>query len=184
MKEQIKDYLMQDLDGAGVYVGTYRKYNEGSLYGAWIDLEQFTDAEDFLEVCHTLHDDEEDPELMFQDFQGFPRELYGESMSTEEIQTILDYLALDEEEREMIADYIQCFGGRISDFEDLLDKAKNSEHGKWDDFQDFADMMADEMISSSNAPEFITNYFDYEKFARELGWDYEIGDNGWVFSNY
>lgn len=55
MKEQIKDYLMQDLDGAGVYVGTYRKYNEGSLYGAWIDLEQFTDAVNSLLPTNIIH---------------------------------------------------------------------------------------------------------------------------------
>ncbi|HMP91047.1 MAG TPA: antirestriction protein ArdA, partial [Kiritimatiellia bacterium] len=56
-----------------VYVGTYAKYNDGSIAGEWIDLEGH-DADSFRDACLELHKDEADPELMFQDFEGFPRE--------------------------------------------------------------------------------------------------------------
>lgn len=56
MKNELKQYEMTG--EAGLYVGTYKKYNEGSLFGMWIGLEQFTDAEDFFEVCRQLHEDE------------------------------------------------------------------------------------------------------------------------------
>ena len=55
-----------------VYVGTYAKYNNGSIKGAWIDLEGL-DENSFHDACLELHKDESDPELMFQDFEGFPR---------------------------------------------------------------------------------------------------------------
>src|SRR5690349_16831915 len=53
-----------------VYVGTYAKYNNGSIAGAWLDLEDYADKDSFLAACAELHKDEDDPEFMFQDFEG------------------------------------------------------------------------------------------------------------------
>ena len=36
------------LSAASVYVGTYAKYNNGSLSGAWLDLSDYSDKEEFL----------------------------------------------------------------------------------------------------------------------------------------
>ena len=55
-----------------VYVSTYGKYNDGNLKGAWLNLEDFSNAEAFYAACRKLHSDEHDPEIMFQDFEGFP----------------------------------------------------------------------------------------------------------------
>ena len=62
-----------------VYCGTYGKYNDGSLCGLWVDISSFCDYDDFIRFCKAIHADEEDPELMFQDFEGFPRQWYDES---------------------------------------------------------------------------------------------------------
>ena len=62
-----------------IYVGTYGKYNSGSLYGKWVDLTRFTDISQFYEYCRQVHKDERDPELMFQDFEHIPRCMVGES---------------------------------------------------------------------------------------------------------
>ena len=67
-----------DLSEARIYVGTYAKYNEGSLRGKWIDLSECYDQDEFMEVCHELHQDEEEPELMFQDWGNIPEELIDE----------------------------------------------------------------------------------------------------------
>ena len=40
-----------DLSNAKVYVGTYGKYNNGSLFGAWLDLSDYADKEEFYEAC-------------------------------------------------------------------------------------------------------------------------------------
>ena len=53
-----------------VYVGTFRKYNEGSIEGAWIDLDKFANYEEFIAACRKLHADETDPELMIQDVEN------------------------------------------------------------------------------------------------------------------
>ena len=43
-----------------IYVGTYAKYNDGSLFGKWMDLSDYIDLNDFYEACLELHQDEED----------------------------------------------------------------------------------------------------------------------------
>ena len=62
-----------------VYVGTYAKYNAGSLKGAWMNLNLYNSKQDFLKACYDLHKDEADPELMYQDLEGFPKTFYYES---------------------------------------------------------------------------------------------------------
>jgi len=55
-----------------VYVGTYRKYNNGSIDGAWISLAGCKDYDDFLAQCRKVHKDERDPEFMIQDTECMP----------------------------------------------------------------------------------------------------------------
>lgn len=176
----LKDYKMTNSSGVGVYVGTYKKYNEGSLFGMWIDLEAVSDAEEFFEVCRELHKDEEDPEFMFQDYQGFPEELYHESISVEDVEKILAFVALDDDDREMLEAFCECYGGDATDAGNIEDVRERC-MGQFDAFQDFADQCADEKLACMNAPEFCTLYFDYEAYARDLKYDFSVSDNGYIF---
>ena len=38
------------LSEARVYVGTYARYNNGSLFGKWLDLSDYSDKDEFLEA--------------------------------------------------------------------------------------------------------------------------------------
>ena len=60
---------MEKLSEARIYVGTYAKYNEGSIFGKWMDLSDYSGSEEFYDACRELHSDEEDPEMMFQDWE-------------------------------------------------------------------------------------------------------------------
>jgi len=77
---------------AKIYVGTFAKYNNGSIEGAWLTLSDYSDAEEFLTACAELHSDEVDAELMFQDYEGFPKDLYSESMSESELEKVYEYM--------------------------------------------------------------------------------------------
>lgn len=57
---------------ARVYVGTYGKYNNGSIAGGWLDLADYKTYDEFLTACYKLHKNEKDPELMIQDIEDFP----------------------------------------------------------------------------------------------------------------
>ena len=43
-----------------IYVGTYHKYNCGSLNGEWIHIQDFVDKGEFYEYIRELHSDEDD----------------------------------------------------------------------------------------------------------------------------
>ncbi len=76
---------------------TYHKYNEGSLYGMWVDLVACGNYDTFIEVCHKLHADESDPELMFQDYENFPEKWYSEScMDEDTFDNIMEFAKLDD----------------------------------------------------------------------------------------
>ena len=50
-----------------IYVGTYGQYNDGSLFGKWFDLSDYSDNEEFYKDCYEYHRNEFLTELMFQD---------------------------------------------------------------------------------------------------------------------
>jgi len=81
---------------ASLYVGTYSKYNNGSIVGQWMKLNDYSDAEEFLAACVELHKDEVDPEFMFQDYEGFPARFYSESMSLGDLEKLFEALPLIE----------------------------------------------------------------------------------------
>ena len=95
------------LSAASVYVGTYAKYNNGSLSGAWLDLSEYSDKEEFYEACRELHGDEEDAEFMFQDWENVPEGLIGESWISENFFALRDAVeSLNDTEQE--AFFVWC----------------------------------------------------------------------------
>ena len=150
------------LSEARVYVGTYAKYNNGSLFGAWLDLSDYSDKEEFYEACRELHKDEEDAEYMFQDWENIPGELIGESWISENFFSLRDAVEDLSEE----------------DADDLVRDFQDEYQGEYDDEEDFAYQIIEECY---DLPDFAKTYFDYEKFARDLFMcDYWF-DDGFVF---
>ena len=78
------------LSEARVYVGTYNKYNNGSLFGKWLDLSDYSDKDEFMEACRELHKDDQDPEFMFQDYENIPEALISESWLSEKFFELRD----------------------------------------------------------------------------------------------
>ena len=173
----VKDHMLDGNDGPAVYVGTYAKYNDGNLFGAWLDLSTFDDSDEFFEVCRDLHSDESDPEFMMQDYMCFPDNMYSESMNADDVQKIIDWAQLDADDREILAGYIEVTGNDDAD----IQTARDHYHGNYDDFTDFAEQI---MNDCYNIPENLIYYIDYEKFARDLKYDYYHAENGNIYSAY
>lgn len=171
-----------------IYVGTFRKYNEGSINGAWLDLTDYSSKEEFYEACAELHKDEEDPEFMFQDWENIPDSLIGESWLSENYFEYAEVMnGLDENDQEAFNIWLDNFSYDIAkdDVNDLLERFRYDYQGYYSGFnpqQDFADQLADEFIPS-DAPEFLKTYFDYEKFARDLFMGDYWETDGHIFRN-
>jgi antirestriction protein len=169
--ESIKAII--DRHAPSVYVGTYAKYNSGSIQGAWVRLDQFANEDEFLTYCTELHKDEEDPEFMYQDFENFPEEYYSESGINPDLW---DYLALDDDDRAMFEAYKEAgLEGSFSDAQDAYS-------GQFEDDYSFAWDMLENSGDLSLIPEHLQVYFDVDKFARDLMYDYSEA-NGYYFLN-
>ena len=149
-----------------VYCGTYAKYNNGSLYGAWLKFSDYSDAEDFFNACKELHQDEKDPEFMFQGFENFPRDLYFESMDIEECEAIYRYLELCQDHDKDLVDALNdCID--LDEVEENLD----STYYLTDSDDDYS--IGEAYIDSFGGLEQLDNatlmqYFDFEAFGRDL----------------
>ena len=87
------------IESPAIYVGTYHKYNSGSLKGGWLRLADYETYNDLLKACAKLHSDEADPEFMIQDCENMPDGLtVMEWMSEQEFNDIK--LAMKEEQQE------------------------------------------------------------------------------------
>ena len=102
-----------DLNEARIYVGTYAKYNNGTLQGEWVSLSDFYDLDGFKEHCAEIHEDEEEPEYMFQDWENIPDSLIDESNLEENFFELRDELdRLNDTEKEAFWTWVE--GGKAT----------------------------------------------------------------------
>ena len=144
---------------ARIYVGTYAKYNAGSIEGKWLELDDYADRNAFYEACRELHKDEPDPEFMFQDYEGFPSGMYSESNVPAELW---DWLAMDEDDQELLAVYQEHV-----DQDGTIEQAREAFAGKFDSPEDWAANFLEDTGMLNEIPENLRYYFDYEAYARD-----------------
>ena len=155
------------LSEARVYVGTYNKYNSGSLFGKWLDLSDYSDKDEFLEACAELHKDEQN--------------LISESWLSDKFFELRDAIEkLSETQQEAFFVWCDHHNSDISeeDADDLIASFEDEYQGEYKDEEDYAYEIVEECY---DLPEFAKTYFDYSAFARDLFiTDYWM-DNGFVF---
>lgn len=156
----------------GVYVGTYGKYNEGYLDGKWMYPADYDTLEDFLDACYELHSDEDydQIELMFQDCDNLPSELYSESSFSEEAFEYAKFVDENPEEIDAAKAYIE--------YENSWDEDDFESRyvGEFDTLGDFAQYYVEENGGVSEAITHSEYYFDFAHFGRELKWDLNSED--------
>ena len=178
-----------DLSDAQIYVGTYGKYNNGSIEGKWLVLSDYSDKDEFMEACSELHSDESDPEFMFQDWQNIPDDLIGESWISENFWKIVEAFEREGIDLDALTAYMELgiSSNDLDDVEDLISDFNDAYQGDYSDSYnpelDFATQLFDE-CHAHEVPESIRYYIDYEAFARDIF----IGDysesNGYIFRDY
>ena len=167
-------------DSPALYCGTYGKYNSGNLGGMWVNLSTFDSYDDFINFCQAIHADEEDPELMYQDFANIPNSLYHESMGEEGFEKIMEYCELcDEYGVSAVSDFLEFYSP-----EDL-DNMQDSYAGVYDSEEDFAREIVNDCYDLDKMMGSLACYFDYEALARDLFIsDYHFGSHGTVLRTF
>ena len=156
-----------DLNEARIYVGTYAKYNNGSLQGEWVELSDFYDLDDFMERCAEIHEDEEAPEYMFQAWEEIPDGLIDESHLEENFFELRDELnRLNDTEKEAFWVWADGNSSQLTQDAYSLVKSFQSDYiGSYASREDFAE----ELAKMENAlSDFALNYFDFSKYADDL----------------
>ena len=157
-------------DAPRIYVGTYAKYNDGSIDGEWVDLTDFAhDYDGFVKHCREIHKDEKDPEFMIQDYEGFPRKWYHEAglPTEEEFDKIIEISELDDSEKNAYDAYLEL------DFsDDSIEAFREHYYGTYDGDYD----LGMDFVDRFGMPDNPEQYFDYDRFGRDLMYEYHYGD--------
>lgn len=156
---------MSILDKIKVYVGTFKKYNENNLQGDWLTLGDYIDYKEFIWACKDLHEDEENPILMFQDIEC-PSEL-KRFISESDIDESLFLLEDVEEDEDYVIAYIehtedikQCF----------IDEARNEYIGEFESYYDLGEYFANN-VDMLEMSEKVREYFDFEAYGEDIAND-------------
>lgn len=170
--------LTNCLDTASIYCGTYAKHNNGSLYGKWLNLADYSDYEDLLKAMRELHGDEDDPEFMLQDHENcelFEKlGLIGENFLSPEIYEIAEQI---NESEYYIEVYEACLDnlGKV-DFQSLDEYINNFYYGEFSSDEDFIQYLYED--DTFNIPNWVV--IDWSATARSIMFDY-FESNGHYF---
>ena len=152
---------METEDRARIYVGDYASYNNGFLYGKWLDLDGKTADEIRSDIAAILKENSQKlgqlcEEPMFQDYEGFPREFYDESWL--DFDRLVQYLELDEHERDQVRAYLQFDPSPEAALENYQDVVI------WESFR----ALVDELPIWDEVPEQYHFYIDIERLERDI----------------
>ena len=129
---------------------------------------------DFFAACRALHQDEADPELMFQDYEGFPGNMASEChINWAWVEGFRQ--ARDEGCEEAYRLWVDDTG------ETDFDTFRDAWWGEADSEEAFAVEFASDTGLLADVPETVALYFDYEAYARDLFLDSFTFIDGHVF---
>lgn len=166
-----------------VYVGTYAKYNNGSIEGKWIDLTNLN----YEEYCNTIantHYDESDPEYMIQDIDT-DNEVLRSMISEYGIDK--DFWDLKEALKEFTEEQLEAYTIYVNNTKDLyIGNFEENYLGYFNDYninQALGEYMMDITGEINEIPKHLQYYFDYESFGRDLLISEYWEQDGYIFGN-
>lgn len=155
---------------AAVYASSYRIYNEGSLFGKWFDLNDYSSLEELeKDIKKYLAPLDLEPEIMYQDFEGFPRFFYEECGLNDDLFEYLSYI----EENPDSEDSLNAFIDGMNNFS--IEEYENSYFGYFESYYELGEYLAE--IGCLEIPENVAPYFNYESYGRDFSFDFHEFDN-------
>ena len=158
-----------------IYVNTWGNYNEnGADGGEWITLPM--DADELEEVLENIAAamGDEDPEWFINDYEWTIDFDLGDVHEMDNIfdwnEKCLEADNLEEWEAEEIAAAIEAFGYSFAEAMERQQRGCFIFYAG-QDLEDVAYSLIEECYITKDTPDIFTRYFDYEAFARDLGFD-------------
>jgi antirestriction protein len=142
-----------------IYVACLASYNEGSLHGAWIDLEDKTADEIKDEIKAMLEDS---PAKIAEEWAIHAYEGFGEITIEEndDLENLVSLVAAITEHGEAYKAYCSYTGKDYASAEDF----QNRYHGEYESLEEFAESTCEGI----EIPEKLQYFIDWERMGREL----------------
>ena len=159
-----------------IFVTNLGKYNEGELIGEWVSLP--IDESELEEVLERIGINEEYEEYFITDyeteFDGLDIDEYSNIEELNELAAQLENF--DEYDLEKIGAIVEGCGIAL---QDAIDNIDDYTYYSGKTLEDVAYEIVEECYE---LPEIAQRYFDYEAFARDLGYDgYTETENGVIY---
>lgn len=148
-----------------VFITNLGKYNEGELVGKWLDLPCDDIEEELASIG--VADDSQYEEYFITDYENdwdYPVDEYEDLWQLNELAEQLANID-DKGDGDWLAAYMEAEGCSL---EYALDNYDDSTFYPEMDLEDVARDIIEECY---DLPEIAVRYFDYESFARDLGYD-------------
>ena len=174
-----------DITEGVVFVNTYKRYNEGRVYTEPVSICDFEFKSEFIEYCKSIFPEEKDPELMFADYSRIPECLITESSISEQCWDIIKAINDGKINPDALGAFLE-----LGDFDDCNDILYQFEERyfwevNFDSFcsteEQFGEYVIEEGLYTTNIPEELEQYIDYEKLGRDLLMTSYIDHDGYVF---
>lgn len=164
-----------------VYVGTFGKYNKGSLAGKWLNIKEYKSVDDFYKACEQLHSNEYDPEFMFQDWEYIPNKFIGGGWIDPKLFELIHHPNMEHIDINTLFDFLDDVDFTNLETYEIIEKFDECYRGYWDSFREFAYEEFGKCPHGCRCE----NYIDWDKYERDLQQDYTYTDKRNVFSkNY
>ena len=167
-----------------VYVGTFGKYNRGSIAGKWLNIKDYKTVDDFYKACRQLHSNEYDPEFMFQDWEYIPNSFIGGGWINPKLFELIHHPNMEQIDINALWDFLNDVDFTNLEAYEIIEKFNECNRGHWDSFREFA---YEEFYSTKICPIgcHCENYMDWDQYEYDLKMDYTYTDERNVFSkNY
>lgn len=158
-----------------IFVNTWGNYNvNGADGGEWITLPM--DPEELKKELSSISNamQDFDPEYCIHDFEWtteFDLREIGENENIDELNEWIQELAnMDEYDQKEIAAIMEATG---YSFEDALEGKEAGSYIFYPgmDLLEVVEELVNDCYFTKDTPDILTRYFDYEAFARDLGFD-------------
>ena len=146
------------------FITNLAKYLDCELVGQWIDFP--IDEDELAEVLEEIGINEEHEEFFFTNWETDYSEITKSLGQFESIEDVNDWAeGIDFYDASFIAAIIEATG---CDLQEALDNADNVTFYEGYTLEEVAENIVEDCY---DLPEIAERYFDYEAFARDLGYD-------------
>lgn len=143
-----------------IYVADLAAYNAGKLHGVWIDATK--DIDEIWEDVNAMLAMSPEPlaeEYAIHDHEGFEAYDLSEYEGLERASEIACFI---EEHGKIAGELLNYFGGDLEEAKRMIEENYS---GLWDSLEDYARDLTEQ---TSEIPEHLEHYIDYEKMGRDM----------------